>query len=98
MTSEEKSQFWQQHIDNWLRSQQTQKDYCNQHKLTLASFGYWRTRLNRKPSPDKKFIPVAVSKPLACVIIYLPTGIRLEVPAPILADILPVISQVVQDI
>lgn len=98
MTSEEKHQFWQRHIEAWLQSQQTQKDYCNQHNLTLASFGYWRTRLKRKPLPDKKLIPIAVSKSFACVSIFLPTGVRLEVPAPLLADILPVISQAAQDI
>jgi hypothetical protein len=48
MTSEEKKDFWQQHIENWRQSKLSQKIYCQQQDLSLASFGYWRTWLNRK--------------------------------------------------
>lgn len=97
MTSEQKRASWQQHIDNWLQSQLSQKDFCQKYNLTLASFGYWRTRLKQKPNIDKKFIPVNTPKPTATVKIFLPGGVRLEVPAYTLADILPLVSPAAQE-
>ena len=59
-----KASLWQQHIEGWETSGLTQGIYCQQHAISLASFGYWRTRLKRMP-PDKsgreietRFLPV----------------------------------------
>lgn len=97
MTSEQKRTVWQQHIDNWLESQLSQKDFCQKHNLILATFGYWRTKLKQKPKTTKKFIPVNTAKQTGTVKIFLPSGIHLEVPAYALADILPLVSQTVQE-
>ena len=48
-----KASLWQQHIEGWETSGLTQGIYCQQHAISLASFGYWRTRLKRM-QPDKK--------------------------------------------
>jgi len=61
---QDKSNLWQQHIEGWKTSGLTQGIYCQQNAISLASFGYWRTRLKRVP-PDKnggeieaRFLPV----------------------------------------
>jgi hypothetical protein len=59
-----KASLWQEHIEGWETSGLTQGVYCQQHAISLASFGYWRTRLKRM-QPDKngceieaRFLPV----------------------------------------
>jgi hypothetical protein len=50
--AQNKASVWQQHIEGWETSGLTQVIYCQQHAISLASFGYWRTRLKRV-QPDK---------------------------------------------
>ncbi len=88
MTSKEKVAFWQCHIKAWQESKLPQKAYCQQHDISFASFGYWRTRLNRKTAPKTKLIPVGISKPFSSINIFLPNGIKLEVPTHELTDVL----------
>lgn len=97
MSSENKSDFWQRHIEGWRQSKLSQKAYCSLQDLSFASFGYWRTRLNRKPEPRGKFIPVNLPKASASINIFLPAGLRLEMPVHALAEVLPVIYRAVQD-
>lgn len=96
MTLEQKQVFWQKHIDGWQHSQLSRKAYCKQHSLSFSSFGYWRTRLRRKPVSEKKLIQVAVQRPAASVTIVLSAGIRMEVPVHALSDVLPVIYRTQQ--
>lgn len=51
MTTEQKRTHWQSHIDNWQQSGVSQTEYCKQHGLKLANFGYWRTRLKKPNAP-----------------------------------------------
>ncbi len=97
MTSDNKHDFWQQHIEGWYQSKLSQKEYCKQQDLSFASFGYWRTRLNRKAVARGKFIPVNVAG-ASSVVIFLPVGIRLEFPSHALAELLPVIVRSVQEV
>ena len=62
--AQDKASLWQQHIEGWETSGLTQVIYCQQHDISLASFGYWRTRLKRM-QPDNigreietRFLPV----------------------------------------
>jgi len=96
MTSENKRDFWQRHIEGWRQSKLSQKAYCQQQDLSFASFGYWRTRLNRKAETRGKFIPVNIPGASSSVVLFLPIGIRLECPAHALAEVLPVIYASVQ--
>jgi hypothetical protein len=91
MKSDQKKDFWQQHIQDWGKSKLPQKTYCQQNNISFASFGYWRTRLNRLQKPTKKLVPVTLSRPSAVVVITLPMGVRMDVPAHALAEVLPVV-------
>ena len=91
MRSPDKATYWQQHLKDWQQSGLSQRDYCQQHELTYASFGYWRKRLRTKESTTAKLVPISVSRP-ALITVYLPSGVRIEVPLHSLADLLPLLS------
>jgi hypothetical protein len=61
---QDKASLWQQRIEGWETSGLTQWMYCQQHDISLASFGYWRTRLKRiQPNKNSqqietRFLPV----------------------------------------
>lgn len=93
MTSVQKKDFWQQHIQNWSKSKLPQKVYCQQNNISFASFGYWRTRLNRVDKPTKKLVPVTLARPSTVVVITLPMGIRIDVPVHALDEVFPVVVQ-----
>jgi len=87
MKSDQKKDFWQQHIQDWSKSKFPQKIYCQQNNISFASFGYWRTRLKRLQKPSKKLVPVTLTRPSALVVITLPMGVRMDVPAHVLAEV-----------
>ena len=89
MTPEQKRDFWQQHFDTWPQSGLTQRGYCDQHGLKLSTFTYWRQRLVESRTPSK-LIPVDVVTSRAVVALSA-GGVRLEVPASLLAEVLPVV-------
>ena len=33
--------YWQQQLEAWQSSGQTQQDYCKTHELNYHRFGYW---------------------------------------------------------
>ena len=54
-----KEQHWQEHINNWRESGLSQKEYGRRHSLALATFGYWKRKLQCNPiSSEKKFYPL----------------------------------------
>lgn len=84
MKAEERKQLqtlWQQRINNWQQSGQTQVEWCKEHNVKTHQFTYWKLKL----IPDTtapKLIPVVtpvIRQALpATVVIHLPCGIRLE--------------------
>ena len=46
--------FWQQHLRVWSQSGLTQADYCRQHQLSAAAFGWWKRQLQDKPKPQRR--------------------------------------------
>lgn len=40
-----KREFWREHLKNWKDTGSTQKDYCQFHDLSMASFHYWKRRI-----------------------------------------------------
>jgi len=39
--------YWRGHSEAWKLSGLTQKEYCEQHKISLKNFGNWRAQLKR---------------------------------------------------
>lgn len=61
MSTDTKSAFWQQHIENCSRSSLSQRQYCIRNLLALSTFTYWKRRLNKgKQQSQVRFYPLAV--------------------------------------
>ena len=82
-----KANLWREHILAWETSGLTQPDYCQQHSISLASFGYWRTRLKRPSSQGKKrlkeaprFLPIQLSatQSSAQITVRTPQGLSID--------------------
>jgi len=62
VTIKDKAGYWQQHMDAWQASDLTQPVYCQQQGISLAAFGYWRTRLKKNGVSNNtnpiNFLPV----------------------------------------
>ena len=56
-----KQSFWQNHIDGWQQSGQSQQRYCRQQGIALATFGYWRRKLKTPQTEKPRFFPLVVS-------------------------------------
>ena len=92
MTPPDKAQFWNDHVIAWQHSGLSQSAYCQQHGLKLSNFSYWRTRSNKKPS---KLLPLNPTSTMSHdrVIVDIPGGVRIEMRAQTLPDLLPGILQ-----
>ncbi len=85
MSNSTKTAFWQKHFTDWPQSGLSQKAYCAQHDLKIATFGYWRRRL---ATPTKKLIPVTIHRPTEAIITLSTGSVRMEVPLSALASVL----------
>ncbi|WP_275099995.1 IS66 family insertion sequence element accessory protein TnpA [Sedimenticola hydrogenitrophicus] len=90
-SSTEKRARWQAHIQDWKASGLSQRKFCRQNQLSYSMFSYWRTRLNRMARDSRKLIPVTLTAP-ATLNIYLPCGVRIETPAHLLGQLLPLLQ------
>jgi len=81
MTQSQKRLFWQQHIRAWQTSTLSQAAYCAKHKISLASFGYWRTQLRASVKAVPAVIPVLHEAPGASVQLRSPHGWHITLPA-----------------
>ena len=93
MTRLQKQADWHNHLQAWEASGLTQSAYCEQHRLKLATFTYWRARLSRtgQASPSSRpaltLVPVKRTQaarhetPARLVALHSPGGWRLELPA-----------------
>lgn len=60
--SRRSEQFWRQHIDNCQASSLSQKDYCCTHGLALATFSYWKRKLQKHENPKSAiFYPLTIA-------------------------------------
>lgn len=96
MAAEQRHQYWQQHIEAWRQSALSQRDYCKRQEISFSGFSYWRRRLNGLAKDQSKLLPIKVSRS-ATLTVILPSGIRLELPAHALEEILPVLIRAVQE-
>jgi len=77
--------FWQEHVQNWVRSDLTQREYCAAHGLGERAFHRWRGREKETIAAAKAsltLVPVSVGKPEAVSVVKLrsPDGWEIEMP------------------
>lgn len=96
MTSNDKQAFWQSHITAWQKSGSSQKAYCQQHELSLATFYHWKQKLTPVETKSSKLISVRMVPPSATVQVRLSCGVELNVPVSSLEEVLPIVARVAQ--
>jgi len=78
-------QRWSDRIQHWKRSGLTQKAFCEQHQLGLASFQRWRRIVMMEGQPEESsavtFLPVHITEPRASSLaLLLGDELRIEIP------------------
>lgn len=78
-------EFWREHVQNWCRSDVTQREYCATHGLSERAFHRWRSREKEAIAAAKSsltLVPVSVGKPESDGVVRLrsPGGWEIELP------------------
>jgi len=79
-------QHMKEHVENWQKSNLTQKEYSRQNNINYYTFYCWiqRYRIKGKPAP-KSFAPLQVKEHRQNVGVNIeiryPNGVQLSVPA-----------------
>lgn len=55
--SDEKTAYWQHHINHWQASDLSAAHYCQQHQVTYHCFIYWRSKFAREPEHTVDQVP-----------------------------------------
>lgn len=55
-----KEQYWRYHVDSWRESGRSQKAYCSSHGLALATFGYWKRKIDQPVCDKPSFYPLTL--------------------------------------
>ncbi len=58
-----KTEQWQNIIDDCKASGLTQKNFCQNHNIKIHTFHYWLKKLSEKSKPKNHFIPFEVIQP-----------------------------------
>ena len=81
--SDQRQQYWTEHVTNQAASEQSVRAYCRQHSLAEHSFYSWRRRLrSRTPEQPLRFAVVdtaSVTQTTAPIHIHLASGDHIEV-------------------
>ena len=92
--------YWREYIENWVRSDLTQREYCANNGLSERAFHRWRSREKEAIAAAKAsltLVPVSVGKPETISVVRLrsPDGWEIELPGnsvPLLVDFLQHLS------
>ncbi len=92
--------YWREHIQNWVRSDLTQREYCANNGLSERAFHRWRSREKQTIAAAKSsltLVPVSVGKPETGSVVRLrsPDGWEIELPGssvPLLVEFLKQLS------
>ncbi len=92
--------YWREHIQNWVRSDLTQREYCANNGLSERAFHRWRSREKQTiaaANSSLTLVPVSVGKPETGSVVRLrsPDGWEIELPGssvPLLVEFLKQLS------
>ena len=75
-----KRALWWRRIEQWKRSGKTQREFCRQHSIALATFQWWRARLRAGKvsgaQAQSLFVPLAVANEPAAAAAVIEVGLR----------------------
>jgi len=94
-------QRWLERITDWKQGGQSQKAFCEQHYLSLASFRRWHQIFmkeeKRQESEPVTFLPVSVKDiPFSNLTILIDGNLRIEIPVGFDPHLLKQVLQVCQ--
>lgn len=73
-----KQEYWERHVRDWNESSLSQKQYCSDNHLKLATFRYWKSKVEPQ-SPTKPLLPVTIKPPTSSPTQFFPSGISISV-------------------
>jgi hypothetical protein len=66
-----KPKLWAARIDEWKRSGLTQRQYCEENHLALATFSWWRKRLKQDGSRSSEaFVEIPIERAVSTRVGY----------------------------
>ena len=77
---------WSAIVKQWDQTKESQQAYCQRLNININTFSYVRSKLNRKPPLENKFIPVTIQpdEPIIeaghLLIFENKNGIKLQIP------------------
>jgi hypothetical protein len=75
--TKQKQALWRARIDEWRESGLSQSRYCRERGISLATFGYWKRRLDEKS--EERFVlfkPQAPRRKGKRLCLILPDGVK----------------------
>jgi hypothetical protein len=54
LTKQERTQYWHNHISNFVASKKTQRQYCKDNDISYTKFKGWRYKFSNEFPPDKE--------------------------------------------
>lgn len=92
--------FWRKHVEEWCRSDLTQREYCANNGISERAFHRWRSREKETIAAAKAtltLVPVSVGAAASSNVVWLrsPDGWEIELPGgsvPLLIDFLKYLS------
>lgn len=75
-----KQAYWKERIEQWERSGLSQRKFCEERKLAVSTFQWWRSKLRRGESESSapSFLPLALSASTASIEVELRSKTRLR--------------------
>jgi hypothetical protein len=52
--TQERTQYWHNHISNFVASKKTQRQYCKDNDISYTKFKGWRYKFSNEFPPDKE--------------------------------------------
>ncbi len=73
-----KEECWSHHIESWSTSDLTQVRYCQEHNLKIATFHYWKSKLEQQSRP-RPLLPVSIQPAIKPILSSFSSGISIPI-------------------
>jgi len=87
-TREARTRYWQEQIEAWQSSGQSQQAFCKTHNLNYPRFGYWLRKFRQQADQAQRptasaFVPVTTAPAASSGLsVSLPNGVEVRGIAP----------------
>jgi len=77
----EKEKFWKNHIEQWMATGLSQREYCRQYSLRPNRFTYWKVKFNHADQPMELIqVPVSIHSHQPGLKLNIGRGLQIEIP------------------